>query len=67
MFPAYTQIMLTPVPIHRALFGGPRDYIPQKDLEPSPSFLRNSHMFSDLKSKAVVLDRFGCAEKLAVI
>ena len=59
---------VNPVPIHLALFGSSRDYIPQKDLEPSPtSFLRNSHMFSDLRSKAVVLDRFGCAEKLAVI
>ena len=47
-FPACTQILLTPAPIHLALFGGPRDYIPQKVLEPSPSFLRNSHMFSDL-------------------
>ena len=47
-FPAYTQILLTPIPIHLALFGGPRDYILQKDLEPSPSFLHNSHMFSDL-------------------
>ena len=47
-FPAYTQILLMFVPIHLALFGGPRDYIPQIDLEPSPSFLRNSHMFNDL-------------------
>ena len=47
-FPMCTQILLMPVPILLALFGGPRDYIPQKDLKPSPSFLRNSHMFSDL-------------------
>ena len=44
-FPAYMQILLMPIPIHLALFGGPRDYIGQKDLELSPSFLCNSHMF----------------------
>ena len=40
-FPAYTQILLTPVRIHLALSGGPRDYIAQKELEPSPS---SSHL-----------------------
>ena len=57
--------LLMPVPIHLALFGGIRDYIAQKNLEPSLRFLRYSHMFSDLGSKAVGLDRFGYAEKLA--
>ena len=43
-FPAYTQILLPPVPIHLALSGGPRDYIPQKELEPSPSSSQFSHV-----------------------
>ena len=43
-FPAYTQILLTPVRIHLALSGGPRDYIAQKELEPSPSSSQISHV-----------------------
>ena len=43
-FPAYTQILLPPVPFHLALSGGPRDYIAQKELEPSPSYSQFSHV-----------------------
>ena len=43
-FPAYTQILLTPVRIHLALSGGPRDYIAQKELEPSPISSQISHV-----------------------
>ena len=43
-FPVYTQILLTPVRIHLALSGGPRDYIAQKELEPSPSSSQVSHV-----------------------
>ena len=43
-FRAYTQILLTPVRIHLALSSGPRDYIVQKELEPSPSSSQISHV-----------------------
>ena len=43
-FPAYTQILLTPIQIQLALSGGPRDYIAQKELEPSPSSSQISHI-----------------------
>ena len=48
-FPAYRQILLTPVRIHLALSGGPRDYIAQKKLEPSPSSSQISHVWQFVK------------------
>ena len=50
-FPAYTQILLTPIRIHLALSGGPRDYtcIVQKELEPSPSSSQISHVWPFVK------------------
>ena len=48
-FPAYTQILLTPVPIHPALSGGPGDYIAQRKLEPSLSSSQFSHVWRFVK------------------